>query len=150
MYHLPNNPGIIRPSRMRVNNGTLYAMPYWIVLENEAHWKAVLDNFEKNKHNPIKMSSNIKEHNVLNYVVTEINGSWSCTCKGYQFRRRCRHIDHIKDGQPLENKEKKKPAKKAAKKQGKTFTNPFNANQTYTVGQRGRKPAWVLPLIEKE
>lgn len=30
-----------------------------------------------------------------------------------------------------------------------TFTNPDNPNQTYTVGQRGRKPKWVLPMLEE-
>jgi hypothetical protein len=28
-----------------------------------------------------------------------------------------------------------------------TFTNPDNPDQTYTVGQRGRKPSWVLPML---
>ena len=30
------------------------------------------------------------------YEVTYINGSWSCTCPGYGFRRKCRHIDQTK------------------------------------------------------
>lgn len=31
------------------------------------------------------------------YVVSEVNGVWSCTCKGFQFRRKCRHIEEIKE-----------------------------------------------------
>ncbi len=46
-------------------------------------------------------------------------------------------------------KEKKKPAKMSGTKRGKTYTNPDNSNQTYTIGQRGRIPFWVVPLIEK-
>ena len=30
------------------------------------------------------------------YAVTHQNGSWSCTCPGYGFRRACRHIDETK------------------------------------------------------
>lgn len=31
---------------------------------------------------------------------------------------------------------------------GQVLVNPDNPEQTFTVGQRGRKPAWVLPLLE--
>lgn len=31
------------------------------------------------------------------YTVAAQNGAWRCTCKGYQFRRSCRHITEIKE-----------------------------------------------------
>lgn len=31
-----------------------------------------------------------------NYIVKLQNGQWSCTCTGYSFRKRCRHIDEVK------------------------------------------------------
>ena len=32
------------------------------------------------------------------YTVTNDRGSWTCTCAGFGFRRKCRHITEIKDG----------------------------------------------------
>jgi predicted SprT family Zn-dependent metalloprotease len=31
------------------------------------------------------------------YTVTKSQHHYSCTCKGYEFRSRCRHIDEIKE-----------------------------------------------------
>ena len=34
------------------------------------------------------------------YIVKVSNeGVWTCTCPGYGFRRRCKHIDNVKAGQ---------------------------------------------------
>lgn len=30
------------------------------------------------------------------YEVSVSNGNWSCSCTGYGFRRKCRHIDEVK------------------------------------------------------
>lgn len=30
------------------------------------------------------------------YIVKNDNGDWSCTCPGYGFRRKCRHIEDTK------------------------------------------------------
>jgi hypothetical protein len=44
----------------------------------------------------------IKEFEVLsskgdsNYIVSVDNGKYSCTCIGYSFRRKCKHIEQIK------------------------------------------------------
>ena len=32
------------------------------------------------------------------YTVTNDRGNWTCTCAGFGFRRKCRHITEIKDG----------------------------------------------------
>ena len=31
------------------------------------------------------------------YTVTNDRGNWTCTCPGFGFRRKCRHITEIKD-----------------------------------------------------
>jgi hypothetical protein len=31
------------------------------------------------------------------YRVQEFGGAWRCSCPGYQFRRRCRHIEGVKN-----------------------------------------------------
>lgn len=103
-YQMPTSYGILTPSRMTSRDGTVYAMPYWIALENEAHWNAINDVYNKNKPKPPERNKEVNKHKVLNYLVVENNGSWSCTCKGYQFRRICRHIKHIRDGEQLEKK----------------------------------------------
>ena len=30
------------------------------------------------------------------YRVEAFNGVWRCSCKGYEFRRKCRHIEEVK------------------------------------------------------
>lgn len=34
------------------------------------------------------------------YEVSVQNNSWSCTCSGFGFRRKCRHIDSVKNSNP--------------------------------------------------
>ncbi len=68
MYKLPDNPGVLTPSRMIGNNGIVYAMPYWIALENDDHWNAILDKYENNKNKTYKKVSSMKEYKVLGYM----------------------------------------------------------------------------------
>jgi len=32
------------------------------------------------------------------YTVQEYGGAWRCSCPGYQFRRKCRHIEGVRNG----------------------------------------------------
>lgn len=34
------------------------------------------------------------------YIVSLDGGRWSCTCSGFQFRSRCRHVDELRASNP--------------------------------------------------
>lgn len=40
---------------------------------------------------------NIDSSSGSNYTVTDTGKELLCTCKGFQFRRKCRHIDQVKE-----------------------------------------------------
>ena len=96
--------GMIHPFKMELL-GTRYIMPGWYKLsKNEAMpniediefypFKAKepkLPNIESNKVYKVTSSKGNKEYSVK----MESSGSLSCTCPGYGFRRKCRHIDKI-------------------------------------------------------
>ena len=80
-----------------------YAMPWWAliddsvslsdlkILETEVPYE--IKNEESKEINEYVTSSKGDKE----YTVTKsIGGLWSCTCEGYGFRRRCRHIDEVK------------------------------------------------------
>jgi hypothetical protein len=50
-------------------------------------------NIDKDSIYKVMSSKGDKEY----IVKADISGSLECTCVGYEFRRRCRHIDQIKD-----------------------------------------------------
>lgn len=79
-------------------------MPGWIPLDEEdpkGHLEAASKLREEvlKKEVKTKKSDAIKTYPVpgKDYVVSEVNGSYSCTCKGFIFRRKCRHIREIKE-----------------------------------------------------
>ena len=98
--------GTIPPFTMELN-GNRYIMPGWYKLKpNEetpdikdiAYYpykakKPNLPNMKEDKVYKVKSSKGDKEYEVS---VTK-NGTFSCTCPGYGFRRKCRHIDYIKN-----------------------------------------------------
>ena len=40
----------------------------------------------------VKLTKIVKGSKGDEYVVTKENGKWSCTCTGFQFRRKCKHV----------------------------------------------------------
>ena len=97
--------GTIPPATMELN-GNRYIMPGWYKLKpNEATpdikdiayypYKAKKPNIPndmKNKVYKVTSSKGDKEYEVS----IDSSGSFSCTCPGYGFRRKCRHIDYVK------------------------------------------------------
>jgi hypothetical protein len=87
-----------------------YAVPGWFPVplgtqyEDLANMEFDIEEEPEIKYKPqpkieklVKSSSGIGEYTV------KFNGMyWSCTCKGYGFRRYCRHIEEVK--QSLEQK----------------------------------------------
>ena len=97
--------GTIPPATMELN-GNRYIMPGWFKLPDDEPtpelkdiafypYKAKKPNIpdsNKNKVYKVKSSRGDKVYE----VTIDSSGEFSCTCPGYGFRRRCRHIDEVK------------------------------------------------------
>ena len=97
--------GLIPPFTMSLGSNK-YIMPGWYKLDNHTE---TLPNIEDIKFIPYKPKEDnkpnidsTKEYKVRSskgdkvYIVNaNSSGSLQCTCMGYGFRRRCRHIDQI-------------------------------------------------------
>ena len=98
--------GLIPPATMELN-GNRYIMPGWYKLPEDEPTPELKDiafypykpNREANMDTSaigiwkIPSSKGDKEYTVR----TSITGSLECECPGYGFRRRCRHIDQVKE-----------------------------------------------------
>ena len=38
------------------------------------------------------------EWKIKDYIIRLVGDRYTCTCKGYQFRRKCKHIEEVKSG----------------------------------------------------
>lgn len=84
-----------------------FILPYWIELDEsdpEGHMNACRENFERVKNEFRKRvgldedpNSPKMEWKVKDYIITLNKGSYTCTCKGFQFRRKCKHIEQVKN-----------------------------------------------------
>ena len=97
--------GIYPPATMELN-GNRYIMPGWYKLPDDEPtpelkdigfypWEANKPNIPndiKDKVYKVKSSKGDKSYEVR----MNASGSFECTCPGYGFRRRCRHIDYVK------------------------------------------------------
>jgi hypothetical protein len=96
-------------------SGEQFIVPWWIPLDKdnpEQHLELARQFYEENKNKKWQKNEvpqTTQKWLVKNYEVTNVNGKWACTCVGFQFRRDCKHIHHIRDNKPLEEK---KPSKK--------------------------------------
>ena len=96
--------GLIPPFTMELN-GERYIMPGWYKLkpneetpniEDIAFYpykpkKANIPNIDSNKVYKVLSSKGDKEYEVK----MNASGSLECSCPGYGFRRKCRHIDYV-------------------------------------------------------
>ena len=97
--------GTIPPFTMELN-GERYIMPGWYKLPEDEPTPDIEDigfypykakkpnipNNMKNKVYKVTSSKGDKEYEVK----MNSSGSLECTCPGYGFRRKCRHIDYVK------------------------------------------------------
>ena len=97
---------IIPPFTMTLN-GKKYIMPGWYELDDNEKLPNIKDikhimpdipikdnipNIDSNKVYKVMSSKGNKEYEVN----MNISGSLECSCMGYGFRRRCRHIEEVK------------------------------------------------------
>ena len=75
----------------------------WLV--SPTSWQKVADDYVLPEQEQPKAVTVPKVLNVtvagskpgIKYTVTRSHGHYSCTCKGYEFRSKCRHIDETKE-----------------------------------------------------
>lgn len=86
-------------------NGITYVIPGWHVIPTGTTLKEVLERWEKityGNSTPEVLSKKEIEEIVISqrtgeeYTVSFQHNYWSCTCAGYGFRRKCKHIDQVK------------------------------------------------------
>jgi len=96
--------GLIPPFTTTIN-GERYIMPGWYKLKPDeetpnikdiAYYpykpkKEPLPNIDSNKVYKVVSSRGNKEY----LVQMNVSGSMECTCPGYGFRRKCRHIEEV-------------------------------------------------------
>ncbi len=96
---------IFPPGLMELN-GDMYIMPGWYKLDKDEHnikledikfypWKAPKPEgpeIPKDKVFKVKSSKGDKEY----ILQANSTGSLECSCPGYGFRRKCRHIEEVK------------------------------------------------------
>lgn len=93
----------LRPAISVINNVT-YVVPGWHIVpegttleEVSKHWvkEELLDKPEKKPTH--KIYEHVKSSRTDEKYLVQFNGLfWSCTCAGYQFRGKCKHVDQIK------------------------------------------------------
>ena len=98
--------GLIPPFTME-HLGERYIMPGWYKLKQNEEtpniediafypYKAKKPNIPNNMKNKVYKVTSSKGDKEYEVSVSE-SGDFSCTCPGYGFRRRCRHIDYVKN-----------------------------------------------------
>lgn len=86
-------------------NGITYVIPGWHVVTTGTTLKEVQDRWERltygDKPNEKFSNNDIKEKVISQrtgeeYTVSFHSNYWSCTCVGYGFHRKCKHIEQVK------------------------------------------------------
>ncbi len=82
--------------------GKTYAMPGWIEIPAETTMEELRKCWVDTSPPPKKVIADISKDVVSTngkktYLVLYRNSQWTCNCVGYGFRRKCKHIDKIKN-----------------------------------------------------
>ena len=86
--------GTMNPTVIKTNSGN-YAV-------SGSNWKSVPEGTELKDIKWIDTTPKIKKSKLMSwrvkdYIVTFNNNFYSCTCLGYTYRRKCKHIKQISD-----------------------------------------------------
>lgn len=91
------NPGLV------IIRGITYVIPGWhevptgtTLEEVHAHWKLPDIYKVKRIENKTIEDTVVSKRSGETYSVRLNNGYWTCTCVGFGFRRKCKHIEEIK------------------------------------------------------
>lgn len=82
--------------RYAILDGQWFEVPEKTTIEQvREYW--IPDTSYRKKENPKEGKWEVKSYKGdKKYTVTFKNGAYSCTCIGFQYRRNCKHIEHIK------------------------------------------------------
>ena len=92
------NPGIV------VFNGITYVVPGWHIVPNDTTLDEVKEHWEKEsfpKEDEEKFIGNyqgivVSARTGEKYTIKFDGRYWSCTCMGFGYRNRCKHIEETK------------------------------------------------------
>jgi len=54
-----------------------------------------LSDLKRTEETPITRTFNVQGSKGNSYTVIHMGDKWTCTCPGYQYRNKCRHIDVV-------------------------------------------------------
>jgi hypothetical protein len=85
-------------------NGITYVVPGWHIVPADTTLEEVYKHWLREEHTGGK--SIIPDHEISEIVISQRTGEeytvefsgryWSCTCMGFGFRGRCKHIEQVK------------------------------------------------------
>lgn len=101
---IPVYTGLIHPTILTTASGRWAVFPgqEWVLVSDDVTQEDLESRWVRWERKPVreiaKPGSTWKATGSKGktYIVTFDSGSWSCTCPGYGFRRRCKHVDLIK------------------------------------------------------
>ncbi len=90
------------PPALVTLSGVTYAMPGWNVVPNGITMDEIRDAWIDTspvitKTKSVDVTTTVVSSNgKKSYTVSSKNGTWHCTCPGFGFRRKCKHVELVK------------------------------------------------------